>query len=239
MTSQVDSRVVIDTPGAEKLLGRGDMLYMAPDASKLQRLQGCYVTDKELDRLVRYWKGLGHRLSEPKTGLPQSLADEDQTAIPDENAWPPAPTTPTARPPLTIGGAPTTPPARPTPPPAGNTPLSPRRTEPNGAPGASRTPPPPPRVVPPSIPDFGVIGGDGGDEVRDDLWEAALEVVKNVKTASPSLLQRKLRIGYPRAQRLIEELEKEGVLGPPEGPTRARQVLIRPTTSDAEEDDAW
>ncbi len=74
---------------------------------------------------------------------------------------------------------------------------------------------------------------------RDDLWEAALEVVKGVKTASPSLLQRKLRIGYPRAQRLIEELEKEGILGPPEGPTRARQVLARPTDPDTEEDDAW
>ena len=240
VTSQVDSRVVIDTPGAEKLLGRGDMLYMAPDASKLQRLQGCYVTDKELDRLVRYWKGLGHRLSEPKTGLPQSLADEDQTAIPDENAWPPAPTTPSARPPLTVSGAPTPPPARPPLPPASNTPLTPpRRPEPNGTPPASRTPSPAPRVVPPPIPDFGGGGGNGNDEVRDDLWDAALEVVKGVKTASPSLLQRKLRIGYPRAQRLIEELEKAGILGPPEGPTRARQVLVRPTDTDTEEDDEW
>ena len=57
VTSQVDSRVILDTPGAEQLLGRGDMLFMAPDASKLQRLQGCFVADRETHRLVRYWKG--------------------------------------------------------------------------------------------------------------------------------------------------------------------------------------
>ena len=57
VTSQVDSRVILDTPGAEQLLGRGDMLYMAPDASKLQRLQGCFVSDRETTRLVGYWKG--------------------------------------------------------------------------------------------------------------------------------------------------------------------------------------
>lgn len=56
VTSQVDSRVVLDTGGAEKLLGRGDMLYMAPDSSKLIRLQGCYVSDTELARLVNFWR---------------------------------------------------------------------------------------------------------------------------------------------------------------------------------------
>ena len=57
VTSQIDSRVILDTPGAEQLLGRGDMLFMAPDASKLQRLQGCFVSDRETQRLVRYWRG--------------------------------------------------------------------------------------------------------------------------------------------------------------------------------------
>ena len=55
--SQVDSRVVLDTGGAERLLGRGDMLYMASDSSKLVRIQGCFVPDSELRTLVRYWKG--------------------------------------------------------------------------------------------------------------------------------------------------------------------------------------
>ncbi|HQJ52186.1 MAG TPA: FtsK/SpoIIIE domain-containing protein, partial [Anaerolineae bacterium] len=55
VTTQVDSRVVLDTTGAEQLLGRGDMLYMASDSSKLIRLQGCFVSDEELARLVKYW----------------------------------------------------------------------------------------------------------------------------------------------------------------------------------------
>ena len=58
VTSQVDSRVILDTPGAEQLLGRGDMLFMAPDQSKLQRLQGCFVSDRETARLVNYWRGM-------------------------------------------------------------------------------------------------------------------------------------------------------------------------------------
>jgi len=57
VTSQVDSRVILDTPGAEKLLGRGDMLFMRPDSSKLARLQGAFVSDGEVHRLVRYWRG--------------------------------------------------------------------------------------------------------------------------------------------------------------------------------------
>jgi DNA segregation ATPase FtsK/SpoIIIE, S-DNA-T family len=56
VTSSVDSRVVLDMPGAEKLLGRGDMLYMASDSSKLLRLQGCFVSDDELARLVHFWR---------------------------------------------------------------------------------------------------------------------------------------------------------------------------------------
>ena len=64
MTSQVDSRVILDTPGAEQLLGRGDMLFMAPDQSKLQRLQGCFVSDRETARLVNFWRGM-RSLNEP------------------------------------------------------------------------------------------------------------------------------------------------------------------------------
>jgi S-DNA-T family DNA segregation ATPase FtsK/SpoIIIE len=57
VTSSVDSRVIIDTVGAERLLGSGDMLFMSPDASQSQRLQGCFVSDPELERLIAYWKG--------------------------------------------------------------------------------------------------------------------------------------------------------------------------------------
>jgi len=60
VTSSVDSRVIIDTVGADKLLGQGDMLFMAPDSSKLVRLQGCFVSDKELSALVHHWRGARH-----------------------------------------------------------------------------------------------------------------------------------------------------------------------------------
>ena len=56
VTSQIDSRVILDGPGAEKLLGRGDMLFMAPDSAKLARIQGCFVSDKEIERIVEFWK---------------------------------------------------------------------------------------------------------------------------------------------------------------------------------------
>jgi len=75
--------VIIDMAGAEKLLGRGDMLFMAPDSSKLVRLQGCYVSDKELSALVRYWKGM--RLVEEPAGsgeaVQQPMWDEVEAGV--------------------------------------------------------------------------------------------------------------------------------------------------------------
>lgn len=142
VTSQVDSRVILDTVGAERLLGRGDMLWMAPDASKLQRLQGCFVSDRELDRLVRYWKGMG-------------------------------------------------------PPPA-------RRSSLNGPEVAVQVP----------------LWEDETDNAEDDedpLWADALDIVRQHESASVSLLQRKLRIGYSRAARLIDIMEERGIVGPARG----------------------
>ena len=159
VTSQIDSRVVLDSPGAEKLLGRGDMLYMASDSSKLLRLQGCFVSDRELEKLVTYWKGF--------------------------------------------------------------------------------TPPAPPPSAEPTQPDTimqTTLWGDrvpvkSGSSEEDDLLPQAIEVIKQTKKASVSLLQRKLRIGYSRAARLIELLEEKGVVGPDEGPTKGRAVITadRPT----------
>ncbi len=82
VTSQVDSRVIIDTVGADKLLGRGDMLFMAPDSSKLVRLQGCYVSDRELNALVNYWKGV-HLTQEhvrPQEAVQQQIWAEIEAA---------------------------------------------------------------------------------------------------------------------------------------------------------------
>ena len=78
VTSGVDSRVIIDTTGADKLLGRGDMLFMAPDTSKLQRIQGCFVSDRELSALVRHWKGarLAQEPVQPQEVIQQQMWEE-------------------------------------------------------------------------------------------------------------------------------------------------------------------
>lgn len=84
VTSQTDSRVILDTPGADKLLGRGDMLFMRPDSSKLARVQGCFVSEKEVGRLVSFWKEAmpAEALAPdapryPWTGLMAQLEDQD------------------------------------------------------------------------------------------------------------------------------------------------------------------
>ena len=152
VTSQVDSRVVLDTPGAEQLLGSGDMLFMAPDTSKLARAQGCWVTDIELERLVRFWKGIS--LERP---------------LPDDSAL--------VQQPLWVGAA-----------------ISDKADE---------------------------LDQDG-----DDLLGDATLLVCVQGRASISFLQRKLRIGYSRAARLIDLMEEKGVVGPSPGGSRPREVLI-------------
>ncbi len=152
VTSQVDSRVILDMVGAERLLGRGDMLYMASDSSQLVRLQGCFVSDKELDRLVHYWKG-----AEVGPSLPLSFYRAEEMA--QQPLWEE---------------------------------MRAKEEE------ASR---------------------------RDDLLEEAIAVVRQHNRASISLLQRKLRIGYSRAARLIDLLEEQGIVGPEAGAGRSREVL--------------
>jgi S-DNA-T family DNA segregation ATPase FtsK/SpoIIIE len=181
VTSQVDSRVILDVPGAEKLLGRGDMLFMAPDASKLQRLQGCYVSDRELDRLVRFWKGMGPPLPGARPGEP---ATAESGAVVQQPLW-------------------------------------------EGLAAQVTTP------------------GRQGEE-EDDLYPRAVEVVREAGSASVSLLQRRLRIGYSRAARLIDLMEERGIVGPSEGANKPRPVLkFHDETgrqfeiSDEEADDAW
>ncbi len=164
VTSQVDSRVILDTPGAERLLGRGDMLFMAPDSSKLQRLQGVFVSDRELARLVRYWKG-------------SHVVDESSR---------PAPATP----------------------------------QQTSSPSAEVSQP----VQQPLWADFKAKAEAAGEE--DDLLPRAVEIVRSHNRASISLLQRRLRIGYARAARLIDIMEKQGIIGPDEGGGRSRQVLL-------------
>lgn len=146
VSSMVDSRVILDTPGAEKLLGRGDMLFLPPDASKPVRIQGAYTSDAEINNLIKYLKALGI--------APQYTAEVTEMPL-------------------------------------------------------------------------GRIGGRSGDSgAEDDLFEEAVRTVCQYDRASASLLQRRLRVGYARAARIIDELEEAGVIGTGEG-SKPRDVLVK------------
>ena len=161
VTSQVDSRVVLDTTGAEKLLGRGDMLYMASDSSKLTRMQGCFISDEELQKLVTYWRGF--RSSAP---LPPGAALTQQPLWEE------------------------------------------------------------------------VMAKEKEAAGQDDLLSKAIEMVREQERASVSLLQRKLRIGYSRAARLIDTMEARGIIGPDEGPGRGRKVYSKEQQADSRQQTA-
>jgi S-DNA-T family DNA segregation ATPase FtsK/SpoIIIE len=166
VTSQIDSRVILDTPGAEALLGRGDMLFMRPDSSKLERLQGCFVSDGELEKLVRYWKGV-------------RVAD---AGLAEGELMPPP------------GGLPAMPPPRPE------------------------------DVVQAPLWDE-LIQQQREAQNSDDLYDDAVTVVRQAGRASVSLLQRRLRVGYSRAARLIDLMEERGVVGRDQGGSLGREVL--------------
>jgi S-DNA-T family DNA segregation ATPase FtsK/SpoIIIE len=149
VASQIDSRVILDQGGAESLLGQGDMLYRPVGSSKLQRVQGAFVTEEEIARVVGFWS---------KQGEPQFDAD------------------------LLVEKAPVD------------------------------------------------VDGDGGGEFspdEDDLLADAVQIVVETETASVSMIQRRLRVGYTRAGRLIDMLERRGVISGYEG-SKPRQVLIGP-----------
>jgi S-DNA-T family DNA segregation ATPase FtsK/SpoIIIE len=155
--SQVDSRVILDMQGAETLLGDGDMLYMAPDSGYPVRVQGCYVSPEELDRVIGFWR-------------------KEFGPVDDRSPW-----------------------KRMAPP-----------EEPEG-PGASHL-------------DAGL--GGANPPVDEQMLQRAISVVKTRGSASTSLLQRRLHIGYPRAARLMEVLTEMGVVGPPVAGGQRRDVLI-------------
>lgn len=142
VSSGVDSRVVIDMPGAERLLGQGDMLFLPPDAAKPKRIQGSFIADNDVQDIVDHW----HRV----TPVPHYAQE-----------WLELPSSTTA---------------------------------------------------------------DGGEDGDDPLMEQALEIVRQQGTASASMLQRRLRVGYNRAARIIEQMEDDGIIGPADG-IKGRQVL--------------
>ena len=142
VSSLTDSRVVLDMPGAERLLGRGDMLFLPPDAAKPQRVQGAFVSDTDAQYIVDHW----HSVAPVPHYAPEWLDLPSTTEI------------------------------------------------------------------------------EEGIAEDDPLFEQALTIVRQQGTASASMLQRRLRVGYNRAARLIERLEDDGVIGPADG-IRGRPVL--------------
>jgi len=167
VASNTDSRVILDQPGAERLLGRGDMLYQAPDAPAAARLQGVFVSDLEIQRLVEYWRA--------QAGGTTSHASADTPA----------------------GSVPT------------NIPL--KQTQ---------------------------LWDEGKKVEGDPLFDDAVEIVRKEGRASVSMLQRRLRIGYTRASRLVDTMEDKKIVGPPEGATQMRAVLDYGQTAPPKDDGA-
>lgn len=152
VSSQVDSRTILDSGGAEKLLGKGDMLFFPVGAAKPTRIQGCFVSDKEVEKVVAFIKGS------------QTAEYDDQILEEIE-----------------------------------------RQAEASGKSSGG--------------------SGGGGFDADDEMLPAAIECVVETGQASTSLLQRKLKLGYARAARIIDEMESRGIVGPFEG-SKPRQVLI-------------
>jgi S-DNA-T family DNA segregation ATPase FtsK/SpoIIIE len=150
MASQIDSRTILDAPGAEDLIGRGDMLYQPSDLPRPMRLQGVFVSDAEIARVVSHWKD---QIGDPHYDLSIIESDEDSTGSVDDLA----------------------------------------------------------------------------DEDADRLLPDAVEVIREYDRASASLLQRRLKVGYARAARMIDQLEARGYIGAFDG-SNARVVIRREAT---------
>ena len=147
MASQIDSRTILDSPGAEDLIGRGDMLYQPSDLPRPMRLQGVFVSDHEIGKVTSHWKD---QIEDPHYDMAIVESDEEGTASSD----------------------------------------------------------------------------DLGDEDADRLLSDAVDVIREYDRASASLLQRRLKVGYARAARMIDQLEARGYIGAFDG-SNARVVLRR------------
>jgi S-DNA-T family DNA segregation ATPase FtsK/SpoIIIE len=152
VATRVDSRTVLDSMGAEHLLGKGDMLFLPPGSSRLTRVHGAYVTEQETNRVVDFWKN-------------QATPEYDESFL----------------------------------------------------------------MAPPSDEELEAAGS--GDEEfdgeQDPMYEDAVRVVLEMGKASTSTLQRRLKLGYGRAARILDMMQRDGIIGPPDGP-RPREVLKRP-----------
>ena len=186
VASNTDSRVILDQPGAERLLGRGDMLYMSGDSPAPQRLQGVYVSDSEINNITQYWRQqLGPEDLLPKTLATGFLSDDSGSAS-STSGWG------------------------------------------NNRNGSSRVPTEQVAFWDHELRDGASSSDhddDEGEDGEDAMYDEAVELVRRLNKASVSLLQRRLRIGYTRAARLIDLMEERNVIGPPVDGSKPREVL--------------
>lgn len=146
VSSQVDSRIILDTSGAEKLIGRGDMLFLPLGAPKPLRVQGCYISEREVESVVEFIR------RNTQAEYSEAIVEQIERSVSD-------------------------------------------------------------------------AADDGGENASDELLPDAIECVIEAGQASTSLLQRRLKLGYARAARIIDEMEARGIIGPYEG-SKPRKVLI-------------
>jgi len=177
VASQVDSRTVLDMAGAEKLLGLGDMLYISAETVKPRRIQGAYISEKEVKKVVDYVKEQVLKIPEVAEKIEEGVLENHLAQDLKKS----------------LEGEPE---------------------------------------------EGGFEGFYGTGEGEDPLYEEAKRVVIEARKASASLLQRRLRIGYARAARLIDMLEEKGIVGPGEG-AKPREILFKPEGEDSSVDDDW
>ena len=157
VASSLESRIILDTTGAEKLVGKGDMLYAPLGGGKPTRVQGCFISPEEIEQVVSFVKQSG-----------EAQYDDDVIAKIEASIQ--------------------------------------EKDKGSGAKGGSAS-------------------ADPGDEEGDELLPAAVDVILETGQASVSMLQRRLKLGYSRAARLVDQMEERGIVGPFEG-SKPRQLLI-------------
>jgi hypothetical protein len=186
VASATDSRVILDQIGAESLLGRGDMLFLNPEKGSPERLQGCFVSDKEVEGVIDWWKMQIETEKQEKIrkGELEVVSEEEYVANkkPEfDTPWE-----------MVVAEM-----------------AAERQQNSSGGSGS------------------GGMDDDGGD---DELINKAMEIIRANGNVSTSLLQRKLRIGYPRAARLMEELKEMGYVGDASKQAgKGRDVLMKDT----------
>ncbi len=165
VASTTDSRVILDQPGAERLLGKGDMLFQPPDAPAAVRLQGAFLAESEITRITTHWRSFAGSAPQAHPGAARSTTDHEGDAAP-----------------------------------ASSLPLK-------------------------QIPIWEEIEEIQNQDEQDTMYDEAVDLVRRRGRASISMLQRRMRIGYTRSARIIEQMEARGIIGPQKPGAQHREVL--------------